>query len=353
MVRRRFQGIHTMADSGGKWAAARKRRLARAGKSMTPRAQPALAPATTKRARPLVGFLDWGVIGRIAESYCADLYNHFMALSARGVIDLAMLGRDPKAAAMPFPPFEKVQATRFDAIISNGIWNHDYLARLAELKIPVISCDHDAIGLPIDSVVLDGMAGGELIGKALIKHGHTDILFVSRFRRDASVVQGADPWIEDPTYMERRSGVQQALIGSQAEFWPVLSWFPTRESEFHAKAELGFERIVKEMGQWPTAIVTPDVGISYAFREVLQSYGLSVPGHVSLVTYHARSPKTSQPGHEGIGISHVEYSFKTMAEHAERLLFDGLAGRPTPRRRHAVPPQFVDEGSLGPRRKDP
>lgn len=341
-----------MAEAGESWAA-RKRRLARAKGVSTPRAQPAIVPEAKKSSRPRVGFLNWTYIKQLKDTYCTELYNHFEDLGTQGKLELVTLGREMKDARLPFPLLEKVKAARLDAIISNGIWNHDYLARIAEMKIPVISCDHDAIGLPFDSVVFDGLAGGELIGKALIAQGHTDILFVTRFRRDASAVKGADPWIEDPTYIERRSAVQQALIGSPADFWPVLSWFPTQESEYQAKIELSFERIVKEMGHWPTAIVTPDVGLSWAFRDVLLTFGLKVPDHVSLVTYFARSPRTDKENNGRIGISHVQYSFQTMAEEAGRLLFARLAGQQMPYRRYTVPPQFVGEGSLGPRRKGP
>ncbi|MBI3828419.1 MAG: substrate-binding domain-containing protein [Planctomycetes bacterium] len=303
--------------------------------------------------KPRVGFLHWATAKDLDTGYCSDLYLYFVRLGERGEIELVTLGEIPSATSPPYPLLDRVKAARFDAIVSNGIWSADYLTELSKLNVPVVSCDHDAAGVPIDSVLFDGMKGGELAGKLILDYGHSDVLFVNKLRRDLSVPRGADPWTEDSTCAERRAGIQHALVGTNAEFWPLVPWVSQSGVNLNIKLKETFEKILAEMGHWPTVIVAPDLGIARAMRGVLQEFGLSVPQHVSLLTYNARPNEDRVVPPEERDISNLQYSWREMADQAWRMLRARLAGVQAPPKRVALRPHFVDYGSLGPRREGP
>ncbi|MCW8131983.1 MAG: LacI family DNA-binding transcriptional regulator [Planctomycetota bacterium] len=308
----------------------------------------ALTPTPATRM-PRIGFLNWGTLHNIEGSYCRELYAQFTSRAKKGEIEFVAFEPAKGPPFLPYPPMAAVAAAKLDAAVSNGIWNHDFLSEFSKLGIPAVSCDHEAAGMPFDSVVFDGIAGGERIGRELLARGHTDILFISRQRYDTGAVAGADPLIEDPTYIERRVGVQQGLLGSTAEFWPLISWVPREKQEDVVKLTLAaLKRIVADMGRWPTAIVAPDLGVTVIMKKALEALGFRIPHHLSMVTFHSTSKRA-----EAVGIARVEYSFDAMGRPAWDLLAQRLAGARPPARRVKLAPAFVDEASLGPRRAEP
>jgi DNA-binding LacI/PurR family transcriptional regulator len=323
----------------------------------TPRPAKTLAPTPVRahlpqlpRGKLRVGFLNWSYAKDLEKTYCGDLYMYFANLAKRGEIDLKVLGRPLKEGA-PFPPLEDVKAARFDAIVSNGIWNHDYLSELAAMKIPVVSCDHDPIGQPFDAVIFDGISAGVLLGKLLLEKKHTDVLFFTRLRYDPAAPRGTDPFIEDPTYIERKMGVQRALVGSSAEFWPVILLKPMQSKELGPKVKELFGRITAEMDHWPTIVIAPDSGIAAEARKAIESHGLEIPRHISLAAFHAPGPTKDEKAMQLL--SHVTYSWVEMAENAWKMLRARLAGVQAPPKCVRLQAQFVDGGTVAERRAEP
>lgn len=303
--------------------------------------------------KPRVGFLNWVRAANLDKNYFADLYLYFVQLAAKGEIELVTLGEMPGPASPPYPPLDQVKAGQFDAIVSNGIWSLDYLTELSKLNVPVVSVDHEAAGMPIDSVRFDGMKGGERAGQLILQYGHTDVLFINRFRRDLAAPAGADPWFEDPTVAERRMGIQHALVGSNVEFWPMVTLVTKAGVNLQLKLRESFEKMVAEMGHWPTVIVTPDLGLAHSMRSILKELGVFVPQHISLLAYHARPRADQAVQPEEQDISYMEYSWREMAEHAWRMLRARMGGVQAPPKRVALSPRFVDYGTLGSRREGP
>ncbi|MBI3828418.1 MAG: LacI family DNA-binding transcriptional regulator [Planctomycetes bacterium] len=324
----------------------------------TPLPQKTLAPTPVRahqpqlpRGRLRVGFLNWSHIEYIEQSYCADLYLYFKNLAERGEFELVSIGRALKNNSKPFPDLEAVRAAKLDALVSNGIWSHDYLAQVAALSIPVVSVDHDPTGQPFDSVIFDGISAGVVLGKLLLEKKHTDVLFFTRLRFDPAAPRGSDPFIEDPTYMERKMGVQRALVGSDAEFWPVMPLMPGPDEEVGPKVREMFKRITAEMGHWPTIIIAPDVGIAGGAQKVIAEHGLEVPRHISMATFHAQGPSSDTK--EITPFSHVTYDWVEMAENAWKMLRARLAGVQAPPKCVRIQARYVDRGSLAERRPEP
>lgn len=324
----------------------------------TPRPAKTLAPTPVRahlpqlpRGKLRVGFLHWTYVKNIEKSYCGSLYSYFANLAARREFDLVTFGRIFKTEAKPFPDLGAVKAAKLDAIVSNGIWSHDYLAELAALKIPVVSCDHDPLGQPFDAAIFDGISAGVILGKVLLEKHHTDVLFFTRLRYDPAAPRGSDPYIEDPTYLERKMGVQRALVGSDAEFWPVMSLKPMPEKEQSQKLKEMFGRLTAEMGHWPTIVIAPDVGIASIARNIVKEHGLEVPRHVSMATFYAPGPL--QTDEEMKTLSHVTYDWVEMAENAWKMLRARLAGVQAPPKVVRLQARYVDGGSLAERRPEP
>jgi DNA-binding LacI/PurR family transcriptional regulator len=297
-----------------------------------------LAPAKI----PRVAFLHWYEARSLPNSYCADLFNHFQLLKKNAELNLTVLGRGAQDNAPPFPDIKQVRDGRFDAIVSNGIWNPDYLLGLKSLGVPVVSCDNLADTLPLDSVTFSDEEAGEQIGRMLARSGHRQVLFVTRMRNDAGAVAGADPLIEDTTSLDRRMGVQRGLLGTAAEYWPVLPWNGGTKALVKAMMKR-FERVVEEAGRWPDAIVVPDLGLGAAVLAELKARKLAVPRDISMVGFHA-PPVSTQPAGK---ISHMCYSWRSMAETAWNLLKSRLEHRQKSAPQHLkLPAVYVDCGSV-------
>lgn len=302
------------------------------GSTQTPR---------TKISR--VAFLHWYEARTLSTGYCAELFQHFQLLQKNGELELTVLGQGTQRKALPFPDLSQVRRGRFDAIVANGIWNTDYLLELLNLGVPVVLCDHLADGLPLDSVTFSSEEPAEEIGRMLASSGHRHVMFVTRMRDDTGAVAGADPIIEDPTSLDRRMGVQRGLLGTPAEYWPVLPWYGANRPLVNAMMKR-LERLVAESGRWPDAIVVPDVGLGAAVRAELKKLKLEVPRDISMVAFHAPSTSTVPAG----TISHMCYSWRSMAETAWDLLKSRLQrGRQRPAPQHIKLPAFyVDCGSV-------
>lgn len=301
-------------------------------------------PVGVKRT-PRLAFLHWTAAGSLEKGYCTDLFHFFVRLATSGAIQLTVLGEAQGRNAPPFPDLNMVRAGNFDAFISNGIWNADYLHEVHRLNKPLISVDHLTEGMPIDSVTFASRQPGEAIGKLLAETGHTDILFISRFRRDQGAVPGADPIIEDPTCAERRTSVQSGLLGTDVDFWPALPWLNAigiNNAELMAQR---LERILKEMGRWPTALVVPSVELGVVAIEEFKRHGKRVPEDISCISFHA-PPGVNE---DEVAMSTMQFSWTQMATEAWRLLkerMDGAVPLNAPARHIEIPAKFVDRSTV-------
>ena len=239
---------------------------------------------------------------------------------------------------------KQVQAANFDALITNGIWSVDYLCELQKLGVPLVSCDKSTRGMSIDSVSFSGAQAGEAAAKLLLRYGHKDILFVTGMRRDFGAPAGADPVIEDETSAERRTGVQQGLVGSDADLWPYIPWTAAPGQDGPKLLAARFERIISDMQRLPTAMVTVDAGIALAVKTMLESMGLGVPHDVSILTFAAPPAKGAPARFSGMC-----YDWHEMAQEAWRLLkerLDGLRPANAPAVNIELSATYLDQGTV-------
>ncbi|MCW8131984.1 MAG: LacI family DNA-binding transcriptional regulator [Planctomycetota bacterium] len=309
-------------------------------------------PPTRKLAGPVeikhtprVAFLHWGHVGSLEKGYCLDLYRFFVELANTGVLQLTCLGEAQGKNAPPFPDLNLVKAGNFDAFVSNGIWNAEYLYDLHRMGKPIVSLDHLTQGMPIDSVTFASRQPGEEIGRMIVSYGHKDVLFISRFRRDLGAVAGADPIIEDPTCAERRTAVHAGLLGTDVDFWPALPWLSAPGVKMTEMLAQGIARMVQEMGRWPSIIVVPSVELGEVALAEMKRHGLRVPEDISCISFFA-PPGTDEPPPP---MSTMEFSWAALAREGWKLLkarMDGAVTPDAPARHLEIPARYVDRGTV-------
>jgi len=113
-----------------------------------------------------------------------------------------------KPNVQEYIPPEEVRRLGLDALLTVGIYNHDYIASLARLRLPTLTVDIDAMCLGVDSVAFDNRAGAFALTQELLNRGHKHICYVGG-PLPPRVPRYYDAF--DPSALERAEGYCLAL----------------------------------------------------------------------------------------------------------------------------------------------
>lgn len=312
--------------------------------------------AEPPRRLPRIGLLHWHLASKVKNGYCRELYRFLDERRTAGELEFEVLGcelgRNPESD--PGPSLEAVRNARLDALITNGIWNEPYLGDLHALGLPMVSVDFQPRGSAIDAVTFSNERAGEQIGRIFAETGHRDVMFVSVFRNDRGMALGATKHIEDDTSLERRSGVQQALVTTSVEMWPTLPLLVRDDAtNYHLQLVAKLPKMFQSLGQVPQAITGHDNTVLHSVLEALTRMNLKVPGDVSLIGFHGvdRSKDEVPPDRR---VNCMLFCWQDMAEQAWKLLQGRLSGKVPPetaQRLVSLPGQYTDFGTVRDRHK--
>jgi len=282
----------------------------------------------------------------VHQAWATPMVAHFANLHRQGTIDAQLVG--PHAGQ--FRALNTVKTDDFDGIVTIGLTSEQYLAELAERRLPMVVLDHKPQSAAVDSVCFNNQLAGENLAKRIASLGLREILYVSRFFRDAKPAPGADPIIEMPASAERRIGLLQGAAGSATMIWPLFPWYSGGGgilADAKTDSRWRLAHTIRQAEHWPDCIVTVDYSVAEEVVGLLAEQGLSVPRNLALATFQVFPHCDGHaPAHQ---LSHMQGDYLQMAEVGWRLLAARLNGGPA---RSAEPQSFMvdmkfaDHGTL-------
>jgi DNA-binding LacI/PurR family transcriptional regulator len=309
------------------------------------------AAMESKTRRPFrIAYLHRGT-SKLQLGYMGPAVEYLRELAARGEFVFEVQERRSEKTATVGPSIEVLREAGYDGLLAGAIDSDAYFHDLEALNLPIVALDHAPLARKTDSVTFDGIQGGALAARVLVERGHREILFVSRFDIDLMTPKSSDPTIEDPTSVERRTGIQEELAKhADVNFWPALPHQSAPHSHKHLRRDLlnDLDRLITHLGKTPTAMVCHDVRMCYEVAALLAKKGLKVPEDISLIGFRAATGG-SDPVIMERPISHVFYSTRDMAKCGWQLLHERLTakdGRAAPCKKLKIPGAFADLGSV-------
>ncbi len=162
----------------------------------------------------------------------------------------------------------------FCGIIIIGIFKEEYVKKLLELKVPLITVDQYYESVPLDAVTTANHEGAYQIVKYLIDNGHKDIGYIGSIKMSASLY---DRW----------NGFKKAMLihGLKVnESHCILNSSPLCESGLLSDI-YELERYINEMDTFPTAWFCGGDRIAIALINVLTKKSIRVPDDISVVGF--------------------------------------------------------------------
>jgi DNA-binding LacI/PurR family transcriptional regulator len=299
-----------------------------------------------------VGLLNWIGSTDLQLCYCADLLFYLTERAGAEDVDLEIMGAGPTpiGTTLPFPPLESVRRQRFDGIILNGIWEEPYIGELYKTGVPMVSLDFQPRGSPVDAVIFSGKQGGELAAKAMIQTRQRSVMVVTRFRKDLALPAGADPWVEDDTAIDRRMGLQSALVGSGIEVWSSVPYSANFRDKGEDEAANRLVRMLQSADTPPSIVFTTDADIAHTVVRVLKKLGHRVPEDVGIISFDAPT-QIQQLG--TFKYNAISYDWQEMGEAGWDLLMKRMktpSGRSDKIQVIELSGTYTDRGSMPDRR---
>lgn len=185
-----------------------------------------------------------------------------MRLSDRGYIGVLEIVRneDEEKGILP----NVVRMDSIEQVIVIGEMKTVFLEKLVETGLGVIFFDFENEEFDVDCVVGDGLNGGFLLTRYLVKHGYKRIGFVGDYKFTRSI-------------LDRYMGYRKYLIARDQEFdeeWTIFD----RDAEGNIK-ELALPK------NMPEAFVCNCDVVAYRLIDTLQKAGYSVPEDIAVVGY--------------------------------------------------------------------
>lgn len=227
-----------------------------------------------------------GTIGVVV----GDIENPFFSLAMRGITDVARQagftvilinsGEDIEAESAAI---RTLLAKRVDGLIVSPAKENDveHLHEAIRSGLPLVLLDRGSDTLDVDTVIADDRHAAETITRRLIALGHRRIAYLTACDTPDHIFRTVKD-INTGSVRRRIEGylgacLEAGLIGM--EKWVQVGAVTPEKTH----------RIVTEMLQSlqrPTAIIASDSMIALEVFKVHRQLGLSIPDHMSLVSFH-------------------------------------------------------------------
>ncbi|NEW08936.1 LacI family transcriptional regulator [Paenibacillus sp. SYP-B3998] len=190
----------------------------------------------------------------------------------------------------------------FKGVLLIGAFQLDYVSKLFESQLPLVTVDHYYHDLRLDAVITANAEEAHTIVNYLIKKGHQHIGFI-----------GASP--NNQNFRDRWYGYQNAMSAAGLNVDRNHCFFPSSSPEAHSTISTELTVHLKGMPSQPTAFFCVNDRMAILTIQLLSSEGIKVPDDISIVGFDdieaasMISPQltTIQVNREHLGFEAVDY----------------------------------------------
>jgi len=289
-----------------------------------------------------------GIIGVVV----GDIENPFFSLAVRGISDAARAAGFNVILANSGEQIEAEKAAvrlligkRVDGLIVTPSESRDisHLRDIHRSGRPLALLDRALPDLDVDTVTVDDRDVAIRATRILVDAGHRDIAYVT-------AVDAEGHEFRNPTQIYT-SSVRERIEGFLAVCRDAGITDPERHVRLGATSPEETRRIATKLlstPDRPTAILASDSVIGLEIFKVIQTLGLSVPGDISLITFHDAdwTSVTTPP------ITVVDQPVYALGKSVAELLIRRLKGETRPPERLVLPTSIIERGSVGPPPKE-
>lgn len=220
------------------------------------------------------------------DSFYFKIYQKMiMDLSAKGLVGILEIVRKEDEDKGILPNIVKMNS--IDQVIVIGEMKVPLLENLVQTGIGIVFFDFENEEFDVDCVVSDGVNGGFLLTRYLVKNGHKKIGYVGNYKSTRSI-------------LDRFMGYMKYIIARDKEY--NKDWIIS-DREIDGKY---IDLILPE--NMPDAFVCNCDITAYRMIETLEAAGYAVPDDVSVVGYDDFTNQTL----EGIGLTTYRVNIEEM-----------------------------------------
>lgn len=283
-----------------------------------------------------------GTIGVVV----GDIENPFFSLAVRGITDVArqagftvILINSGEDVAAEKAAIRTLLAKRVDGLIVSPAKESDveHLREASRSGVPLALLDRGSDALDVDTVIADDRHAAEGITRRLVSLGHRRIAYLTACDTPDHLFHAAED-INTGSVRRRIEGF--LAVCREAGLTGMEDWV-----QVGAVTPDHTHRIVTAMlksAQRPTAIIASDSVIGLEVFKVCRVLGLSIPGDLSLVSFHDAdwTSVTTPP------VTVVRQPVYGLGENAARLLVERLNGGAGEARRIVLRTEVIDRASI-------
>ncbi|MFS0853220.1 LacI family DNA-binding transcriptional regulator [Microbacterium sp. 179-I 3D4 NHS] len=288
-----------------------------------------------------------------------DIENPAFAQATRGAADVAeaagydlILSNSSEQPDAEETAIEVQLSKRVDGLLiapASSIRAANYTA-IVDAGRPVVFFDRFVYDFDAEAVVAANREGAGMLARALLDAGHRRIAYVSTLEDDAPVTPRA---VWDDGLLRFRPGLASSVIDDR------VGGIGTALREAGIEDPLAFVRLganVDGIGRMVTDLITGEPAVTAIIASdsviaiqaflAIRELGLRIPDDISLVAFD-NAPWTSVTDP---GITVISQPERELGALAARLLIERIEGEGGPARRHTLPQQLIERGSVGPPR---
>lgn len=208
-------------------------------------------------------------------------------------------------------------------------------------SIPIVAVCDKVEGLDVDTVELNNLKAGRLMGSHLIELGHRNVAFISTTLNDT-----------EASHVKRMMGLHEVFKRYCANFtFKVFTVDVNSEQELtdvnieYTVGKKLTEDIINS-GERFTAIVSVNDSIAYGSLDVLKSAGYTIPGDISVCGFNNVFPSKFN----NIALTTIEHHMIKKGKIAFHILHNRIIGGNDPSKRMRVEytPQLIVRETTGP-----
>lgn len=249
----------------------------------------AAARALNYRPNELARSMTTGRSGTIGV-VVGDIENPFFSLAVRGITDIArqagftvILTNSGENAETEKAAIRTLLAKRVDGLIVSPASESDidHLREATRSGLPMVLLDRGSEALDVDTVIADDRHAAETVTRKLIALGHRRIAYITA----CDTPDHCFRMVQDINTGSVRRRIEGYLsVCAEAGLTGMEKWVrvgAVKSEQTHS--------IVAELfrsPERPTAIIASDSMIALGIFKVHRQLGLSIPGDVSLVSFH-------------------------------------------------------------------
>lgn len=285
-----------------------------------------------------------GIIGVVV----GDIENPFFSLAVRGISDAAraagfnvILANSGEQIETEKAALRLLTGKRVDGLIVTPSESRDisHLRDILRSGTPLALLDRALSDLDVDTVTVDDKQAALLATRLLVKAGHSNVCYLTAVDTDEHAYRDIDQ-IYTSSVRDRIQGFLQACAEAGIDQ-------PERLVRLGATSQHETRAIVSELlrqSQRPTAILASDSVIALETFKAVRETGLSVPGDISLITFHNAdwTSVTSPP------ITVIDQPVYNLGKAVAELLIRRLKGHAHPPERVILPTHIIERGSIAP-----